>query len=87
MQIFEIDWALMITTFSLVSTFRAARDQDSFGPESLKYLPSMSLQEKNNFHFNLKKQAIHHLLYSTSIVVNFWSTVIYWVFVHNHKIE
>ena len=45
----------------------------------------MSPRELNYFHNNLKSQALHHLLYSTSTLLNLWQTTIYWSLQHSHK--
>ena len=79
------NWTLLITFLSIVCSFRAARNQDKFGQDSLKYIKSMSTREVIDFHDNLKTQALHHLLYSTSILLNLWQTGIYWIFLHSHK--
>ena len=68
------NWALMITTASLMASISAANDNVNFCKDSLQRSESATYL-----------QAQHHLLYTMSIVCNFICVVFYWFIMRDEQ--
>jgi len=69
------NWTLMVTTASLIASYKAAADSHTFGPKAFNVSSKDRIQVA-------RSQALHHLLYSMSITMNFVVVTVYWTVLH-----
>ena len=65
------NWTLLVTTFSLVSSYSAANNKDVFK----KWV---SFKDEETQLKSFKLQANHHMLYTLSIMMNLITVSVYW---------
>ena len=75
------NWAYLFTFYSVLNSFRSCRQPLNFGPDALKNKNPVQLRRI------LRHHAIHHMLYTVSLMSNVVVVPIYWGFLHEDEIR